>query len=396
LKGPYFPARVPIPPRFEILQDVEQMPALLKIAKGAVIRAGFNTTWECVAAGTPFIPLIGTTFAEPVGERVDRLAALGLIPPSIERFWTDDAWRAEYRHITANIVARHSGAPNPTELARLIIDRGPPSPIPKRKVGTIRLNSAKQKIPFVIRIDDVVSKEPALCWLLDVLAGQGLRASLEVVPYLMEFDQTFLDRFDPSRALFEVSQHGYAHVPRITDSGRRCEFLLGSSVPSTHELELIERGKRQMETAFPDRFTGGFSPPFDALPTWLPATWRSLSGRFLSCLCTNSGLDASIPVRRAGVDVWDWVAGRALNLDRLTHKLGLQLAVDGHAGIVLHPSCLRGRSDKLRLMKLLGCVVEAASTVSLADLALGKVDVARRYPPSAGLWTMFRGKPSTG
>ena len=51
---------------------------------------------------------------------------------------------------------------------------------------------------------------------------------------------------------------------------------------------LIARGKRQMETAFPKRFTGGFSPPFDALPAWLPAMWHSLGGTFVSCLYTNS------------------------------------------------------------------------------------------------------------
>ena len=56
MQGPYFPPRIPIPPRFEVVQDEQQMPALLKIAKGAVIRAGFNTTWECLAAGTPFLP----------------------------------------------------------------------------------------------------------------------------------------------------------------------------------------------------------------------------------------------------------------------------------------------------------------------------------------------------
>jgi len=117
VKGPYFPLRIPIPARFEIVRDEEQMPALLKIAKGAVIRAGFNTTWECMAAGTPFIPMIGTTYAEPVPERVNRLMAFGLVPPTTDRFWADDAWRAEYRRITASIVARHSGTPDPPNLA---------------------------------------------------------------------------------------------------------------------------------------------------------------------------------------------------------------------------------------------------------------------------------------
>ena len=91
----------------------------------------------------------------------------------------------------------------------------------------------------MIRIDDVVCQEPALGWLLDLLATRGLRASLEVVPYLMQFDEEFLDRFDPSETLFEVSQHGYAHVPRTADSGRRCEFSLENAAPAPEEVQAI-------------------------------------------------------------------------------------------------------------------------------------------------------------
>ena len=67
-----------------------------------------------------------------------------------------------------------------------------------------------------------------------------------------------------------------------------------------------------LEAAFPNRFTGGFSPPFDALPPWLPETWHSLGGTFVSCLIANSFSGAPMPVRRAGVDVWDWTIDRAL------------------------------------------------------------------------------------
>jgi len=71
VRGPLFPPRIPIPSRFEVVRDESHMPALLKIAKGAVIRAGFNTTWECLSAGTPFLPMVGTTYMEPVTTRVD-------------------------------------------------------------------------------------------------------------------------------------------------------------------------------------------------------------------------------------------------------------------------------------------------------------------------------------
>lgn len=376
VKGPYFPPRIPIPSRFEVVRDEEHMPALLKIAKGAVIQAGFNTTWECLAAGTPFIPLIGTTYAEPVQERVNSLTALGLVPSSTERFWFDEEWRAEYRRSTQGIVERHSGTPEPLQLGRLILDRRTARQLPKPKARAIRKGSVKRGIPLVIRIDDVVCKEPALCWLLDLLATRGLRASLEVVPYLLEFDETFLDRFDPSNKLFEVSQHGYAHVPRTSDNGRLWEFFPESTAPTAAELEVIARGKRHIETAFPERFTGGFSPPYDALPPWLPATWHALGGTFVSCLQTNSVPGAPLPVTRAGVDVWDWANARALDRKWVRHKLALQLAVDSHTGIVLHPRCLRQRREKLRLLSLLNYAEGSMTTVSLRDLAMGKVELA--------------------
>ncbi|MBZ5608249.1 MAG: hypothetical protein LAP38_08330 [Acidobacteriia bacterium] len=385
VKGPYFPPRIPIPPRFEVVQDEDQMPALLKIAKGAVVRAGFNTPWECIAAGTPFLPLIGTTYAEPVTERLNRLTSLGLVPPNIESFWLDDKWREEYRRIARGIVAKHSGMPEPRELQRLILDRQRTRVTPKQKRSTHRMSSAKQGLPLVIRIDDVVCQEPALCWLLDLLAWRGLRASLEVVPYLLQFDETLLDRFDPSRKLFEVSQHGYAHVPRTPDSGRRCEFSPESTAPTPEDVEVIARGKQQIEAAFPNRFKGGFSPPFDALPPWLPAAWHALGGTFVSCLHTNSVPGSPLPVRRAGVDVWDWTMDRAFSADQVMRKLAPEASVDGHAGIVLHPRCLRRRSEKLHLRSLLNRVEEGTRTVSLRELALGKIEIAA--PPGDRLRT---------
>jgi hypothetical protein len=392
VKGPYFPARVPIPSRFEVLREEQDMPALLSIAKGAVIRAGFNTTWECVAAGTPFIPLVGTTYAEPVQDRVNNLAAIGLIPPSIERFWFDDAWRAEYRQICHSIAVRNPGTPDPIQLDRLILDRRSSLPAPRPKARLVRESRTTGLIPLVIRVDDVICQEPAFQWLLEVLASRGLRASLDVVPYLMEFDEDVLDRMDPNHALFEVSQHGYAHVPRLSENGRRCEFFPESTAPSEVELSLIARGKQQLEAAFPRRFTGGFSPPFDALPSWLPAAWRGLGGEFVSCLFQDSMPGAPLPVTRAGVDVWDWAGEGPFNRGWILHKLAVQFILEGHAGIVLHPRCLRRRSDKLRLLSLLSYLEQGTVTVSLRDLALGKVEIAK--PPARGglLLSSFPGR----
>jgi hypothetical protein len=294
------------------------------------------------------------------------------------------------------VVARHSGEPEAVRVAQLILDRKSARSMPKPtkqakpqnlKKRAVQQRRAREGTPFVIRIDDVVCAEPALCWLLDLLASRGMRASLEVIPYLVEFDDSFLDRWDRSRSLFEVSQHGFAHLPHTGENGRCSEFSLEANAPSAEEFDLIARGKRGMEAKFPKRFSGGFSPGFDALPRWLPDTWNELGGMFVSCLHTNAVPDAPVPVRRAGVDVWDWSADRAFSRERVVHKLALQLALDGHAGMVLHPRCLRNRSAKLRLLSVLNFLRDEVDTVSLRDLSLGKVEPGT--PPSRGdrLWT---------
>ena len=69
-------------------------------------------------------------------------------------------------------------------------------------------------------------------------------------------------------------------------------------------------------------------------------------------------------------------------------KLAVQLALDGHLGIVLHPRCLRDRPNKLRLLNLLNYLEEErATTVSLKELALGRIEAA---PPSARIGQLRR------
>ncbi len=112
-RDPIFRRESPSLRNSRLLPDEDQMPALLKIAKAAVIRAGFNTTWECIAAGTPFMPLIGTTYAEPVTERVNRLSSFGLVPPNIESLWFDDnVARGVSPHRQAGLPLRTPGCPN--------------------------------------------------------------------------------------------------------------------------------------------------------------------------------------------------------------------------------------------------------------------------------------------
>ena len=400
VKGPYFPPDVTVPDFFETVQHEPQMPALLSVARGAVIRAGFNTTWECLAAGTPFVPLVGTTVAEPVPERVSKLQALGLLPDSIDKFWFEDRWRDDFRRLRAEIVVRHPGTPRGLELQRLIVGE-PSSPTvvarayaarspgqrtqPARSPFAGLLGWGRKPLPLTIRIDDVTAPEPTMTWLLDLLASRGMRASLEVVPYLAGFDETLLDQYDVGLTLFEVSQHGYAHVPRSETGGRRYEFAPGSIEPTQHELAVIGQGRRQLMAAFPRRFTGGFSPPFDALPAWLPAAWQAEGGQFVSCLYTNHIEGAPLPVVRAGIDVWNWSEDRAVPRHRIRRMLDDQALSDGHIGIVLHPRCLRSNWEKARLLSILNFVQKrGVVSTSLRELAASRAAARTTRPMGPG------------
>jgi hypothetical protein len=70
-------------------------------------------------------------------------------------------------------------------------------------------------------------------------------------------------------------------------------------------------------------------------------------------------------------------------------KLSLQYRADGHAGIVLHPRCLRRRSEQMHLRSLLDRVGDSAVFLSLRDLALGKINAQEPRPADDSFWTAF-------
>jgi len=368
VRGPYFPSDVKIDRRFEIVPQEARMPALLAMADGAVIRTGFNTTWECLAAGTPFMPFIGTTFAEPTHERLTRLRACGLLADDVNTFWNDNRWREQFRQTCRHIFERWPGKPEGARLKQLLLDL--PQDRPKRSAShrsegedpiaahaRISRPAAHfrfgRKIPLIIRIDDVVAPDPALSWLLRMLSSRRLRASLEVVPYLADFDERWLDALDPAGDLFEVSQHGYAHIPRSGADGKRHEFAPDSSDPTLDDDKGISWGKKRLEQAFPTRFSGGFSPPFDGFPTWLPSLWSEKGGKFISSVFIRRLEGAPIPVIRAGIDVWNWSRNEARGHRDVLRAIERQTKEDGHAGIILHPHRLRRRLELAHLVWLL-------------------------------------------
>jgi hypothetical protein len=374
VKGPYFPAEVGIPPQFEVVPGEPLMPALLAASDGAFVRAGFNTPWECISAGTPFFPFIGTTVNEPVDARVNKMRSLGLLPQNIDQFWHDETWRARYRQTCRLFIAACSGEPDARLFQQLVVGRAearasvtrvPPPPRQTRSPAQPR-----DWPPFTIRIDDVASPEPGLTWLLQLLSSRGLCATLELIPYLMDFDQAFLDRFDSTRTLFEVSQHGYAHVLRAAQHSDKGEFSLDRDSPSANESEEIEEGATRLRGAFPDRWCGGFSPPFDGMPRWLPEYWQGLGGAFVSRLALSRKEPYPLPVISAGIDLWDWARGCLRPRYEIAWLLARQAARGDHLGIVLYARCMWHPRSRARLVELLDCLqARGIGTVSLSKIA---------------------------
>ena len=383
VRGPYFPPTVRIDGCFEVVAQEPRMPALLALADGAVIRTGFNTTWECLAGGTPFWPFLGTTYEEPTAERLSRLRNCGLLADDLDMFVKNTRRREEFRRSSLDGRAVAWDARG-ARLQRLIMDC-PPNREPRagglqrdrrfvagdRVYGASRRFRLGRSIPLAIRVDDVISLDSTLVWLLRLLSSHRWQASLEVVPYLFDFDETALDAFDPARDLFEVSQHGYAHVPRSRPDGRRYEFDPDSPAPDARDRDDIGWGKERLEQVFPARFSGGFSPPFDGFPGWLPTVWADRGGTFVSSMFTGRLESSPIPVIRAGVDVWNWSQNRARERHEILRGVERQAKQDGHAGLILHTHRLQGRFDRARLVWLLELLhTRGFRAASLRELAV--------------------------
>jgi hypothetical protein len=208
-------------------------------------------------------------------------------------------------------------------------------------------------VPFIVRIDDVIALEPGLWSFVETLVARTVGVTLEVIPYLCTVDPRDLDRIDPDRRRIQVGQHGYAHIANGGFQSTRHEFDPSAHDPTGVELEQLAWGRHEVERRFRERFVGGFSPPFDGLPRWLPAHWRAIGGRFVSL-----STPASDPVRgdgvvQAGVDVWDWRFDRPRDIRVITSEMdGLASGV-GHTGIVLHPRCLRSPFERGRVMGII-------------------------------------------
>lgn len=370
VRGPLCPADIVIQDIFEVVSNEPHVPALLALARGAVIRPGFNSTWECLSGGTKFMPITGTSYQEPIAERITRLLELGHATFDLPQNWIDNEWFSKKLDRAEQIKMHWAGSPDPSILSGLLRQTdhnsapldGPASFGRRSERSVVETVSSR----LAIRIDDVIHLDPNLRWLLKTLLRYALPASLEVIPYLCRFSEEDLDLLDPT-GQFAIGQHGYAHIPRVSADGKRGEFSF-ASLPTALEIEEIRKGREALLRRFPNKFLGGFSAPFDGLPEWLGALWKELGGVFVSCIWARPRLP-QVKIARVAIETWDWTRHGPIPVETILEQIHSACVGNARAGMVIHPWLLNFPEERARLTELFERISELGiQGISITDL----------------------------
>lgn len=236
------------------------------------------------------------------------------------------------------------------------------------------VSSFREPPTVLIRVDDVEALDSMTGRCVRDLMAMGAHLSIEVIPYSHSLSGALLDVIDPEGQI-EVGQHGYSHLPRRWRTSGRGEFNLYSDSPELWEREDLSCGHDILTSMFGPRFAGGFSTPFDAVPSWLPVVWEQLGGRYLSYVWHRPD-GARLPVVQVGVDPWNWNRTRRWSAGEIFRMTSLALTRRGEVGFVLHPERF-SRADWRMLERLLTSLFEGGATTQplhrLAGLQANRV-----------------------
>jgi hypothetical protein len=368
VRGPLFPMELSVPAEFEDVTQEPDMPTLLAVATGAVIRPGFNTTWECIGGRTPFFTVAGQTFMEPVEHRDQALRRHDLLPRDLTE-WLHPSWRKHFSVVSSQ--AANEWLPD-YALAHLHSKIVTP-PLASSDRRQIAVNMPRRQyegdLPFLLRIDDVIVLDDNLLDLLEFCVSRALCPSLEVIPYLARFDETLLQATVGSSIAYDISQHGFAHLPRRTSSGRRAEIVDSEPIGTS-----LMQGREILMQRFPIRFRGGFSAPYDYAPATFSNYWHALGGRYMS-FCQHKCPSYSLPVIRPLLDPWDWSRNVPIEWAVLLTEARRSRAVHGHIGIAIHPFLFDHPGERHRTFEIIDRLLELGCVPRLiGDVALGRLE----------------------
>jgi peptidoglycan/xylan/chitin deacetylase (PgdA/CDA1 family) len=219
---------------------------------------------------------------------------------------------------------------------------------------------------LVVRMDDVVRIDAETEWLVRACVERRLPLSIEVIPYLNELRAADLDGLDGD-GLLEVGQHGYSHLPR--SSAPRAEFL--EDDPDWNAaIHRLRSGREKLVAAFGGRFRGGFSAPYDQLPSWLPDLWRAAGGTYVSYIW-NRPAGSRIPSTRFSTDVWDWSRMELRTPASIASELMSAFSGRGQAGLVLHARVLRQATVREQIEALLEALIDGRVEGASASASAG-------------------------
>jgi hypothetical protein len=359
VRGGLFPKEFRLPPLFEDLAVEPQLPDLMAAASGAVIRPTYNAIWECIRGRTPFVPITGVTHHEPVDERVHRLKEHGLLADDVT-LWQDSAWMNNFNAQCDRLAKRFSLANAAEQLCSLAVvpNPTPTKPRPFTHQAAPHLNAGRT-FPLPIRIHAVSEITDDLLTALQVCASRGLKVSLDVIPYLCRTDEAAL-KAATNPLSFEIAQHGFAGVPRCTDSGQRSEFV----DPQQSEKEL-QLGLEIIRRLFPTTFHGGLSASFDAVPNFLPDLWSTMGGVYLS---GRTPLRKQFPPQvQLTISPWSWRARAPLGLRSIVTEAKKAVSDRGYAGLIVDVRQLRSARAAEWLSKVIDRLIQIGGTPALVS-----------------------------
>lgn len=382
VKGPFFSKTVSVPRIFRVVDQEPHMPALFAIADAAVIRPGFNSVWECISGRTPILPVLGTSYQEPMIARVERLREFGLTCKSLEELWRGRnpprmtrrlrTFQSRLPRLRRDLIKAFSKWGVPSSHARVgkAVDHRLAKETAQSAIKSVNsralldLRSIGSRKILLLRIDDITEIDEGTLAILSIARRYQLRLSLEVVPYLCRVSDRDLSAIGLTVHDAEVGQHGYSHIQREWMSGSKSEFSLDPfSVPSS-EIDQIAIGKQTMEQRFGKYFRRGFSPPYDGTPHWLSDTWKQLGGQFLSVIRARPH-GARIPFVFCQVDAWNWTHDCLVELELVLDRIRLSTVRNGYAGLVLHNRHFRDCRNRDWLDHLFESLVSAGFRSSL-------------------------------
>jgi hypothetical protein len=384
--GPLFPNTLHIPDWFERIAEEPELPSLLACSSGAVIRPGYNTLWECIACGTPFLPVLGTGYMEPFAARLEAMRAFGLpIPRTVEDL-ADDQLPARFKSQCDIVTRRFPGTPAKSfiEILSVVAPKVEPDTPGNCTISVTHRNTRERRQLHAdsrpeylnIRIDRVTRFDKGLHWLMGLLCEHNIYASLEIVPYMSQLGRQQLENLDRD-CRYEVSMYGFCGLPANGLARWPQEFNEGSTDDLVVQQTRLKQGFRIMRYLYRERFRGGLALPVGAMPEWIPPFWETIGGRYISKPGDVLWSTSDTVTQVVCTEVNDSFRPRALILDEVTALLER----DGVAGLSFSSRTLSNSVRRTVIRKILGEVLASRPHLSgchisdacrLKKAALGK------------------------